>query len=1729
MKVRGFRVEPAEVQAVLVGCAGVEQAVVVVRDDSLVAYVVGAVSPAVVREHAGRVLPDYMVPDAVVVLDGLPVTPNGKVDIRALPAPEYASVSRRGPRDAREELLCAGFAEVLGLASVGIDDDFFALGGHSLLAVRLVEWLRVRGVSVSVRALFASPSVVGLAAVAGPVPVAVPENRIPARAARITADMLPLVELSDAEVDRVVASVAGGAGNVADVYPLAPLQEGILFHHLMGGDGRRDVYVLPSVLQFDSRERLDEFVAAVQRVVDRHDVYRTGVVWDGLREPVQVVWRRAELPVRQVELDGGPDLVGRLVAAGGSSMDVSRAPLLDVTIARLPDGDGAWLALLRAHHLVQDHVGVEVMLDEIRQIMAGAGDALPAPLPFRNFVAQARGGVARGEHERLFADLLGDVTEPTAPFGLLDVRGDGNDLRRGRLRVDADVAARLRDVARRMGISPATVLHVAWGRVLSVIAGRDDVVFGTVLFGRLNAGAGADRTPGLFINTLPVRVRLHDVSVRDAVTTMRGQLAELLEHEHAPLSIARQASGLTGDVPLFTSILNYRHSDVHRPASTPGMREIYMRERDNFPLTVAVDDLGTDMMIVINIAQPEDPDAVCAMLHTSLDNVVRALDHHAETPLAAVSIIDEAERARLLVDWNGVSVPPPAPGVLDLFAQRVVLAPDAVAVVCGAERVSYRELDERSSRLAWFLRQAGVGLESVVALCLPPGVELLAAMLAVWKAGAAFLPIDLSHPVDRVGFMLADSRAAAVVGTEEVLDELPAGRLRTVTVGDARIAAMPVVRPEVAVGGGNLAYVMYTSGSTGTPKGVGVSHAGLANYVFWAARDYGVGAAGGAPLHSSLAFDLTVTSVVLPLVSGSPVVVAGGGGAEALAAVLTGDGAGSDPGFDVVKVVPAHIPVLAELCRGAVVREVGRWVVGGEALTGDVVGLWRKLAPGSVMVNEYGPTEAVVGCVTFAVDGDATAGAAVPIGRPAPNVQVFVLDGSLRLVPAGVVGELYLAGAQLARGYVGRAGLTGERFVACPFRAGERMYRTGDLVRWSADGQLVFVGRADDQVKVRGFRIELGEVQAVVARCAGVVQAVVVARDSLVAYVVAEDDLAPRTVLEHAARMLPDYMVPSAVVVLDSLPLTANGKLDRAALPAPGSATGGGTGRDAADPVQEMLCGLFADVLGRSAVGVDDDFFALGGHSLLAVRLTSQIRSALGVELTLPTLFAHPTAAGLAAQLPTAGRARLELRPRPRPVRVPMSFAQQRLWFLDQLEGPSSVFNLPTVLRLSGVDAAVLDQALRDVIGRHEVLRTVVEVVDGEPYQRIVPLDELDWALQVVTGLDVDQAVRSTFDLSTDVPIRAWLTQATPDGRTLVVVIHHIAGDGWSMGPLARDISTAYTARRHGQAPQWAPLPVQYADYALWQRELLGGGLLEQQIDYWRDTLAGLPDELSLPADRQRPAVASHAGVVAPVMVPAEVHRRVLDVAREHNVTMFMVLQASLAVLLSRLGAGTDIPIGCATAGRVDEALDDLVGFFVNTLVIRTDLSGDPTFADVLRRVRARTLSALTNQDVPFERLVEELAPVRSRARNPLYQVTLALQNLDRAVLELPGVGVAGLDPGTPAARLDIDINLGEPADGGGLRGVVVGAADLFDADTVAALAARWVRVLDAVSAEPGVRVGAVGVLDAAERARLLGPVVSEPAVPVATIPALFAAQVSAVPDAVAVVCGGEEVSYREL
>ncbi|MFH8619524.1 amino acid adenylation domain-containing protein [Streptomyces sp. NPDC017979] len=1034
-------------------------------------------------------------------------------------------------------------------------------------------------------------------------------------------------------------------------------------------------------------------------------------------------------------------------------------------------------------------------------------------------------------------------------------------------------------------------------------------------------------------------------------------------------------------------------------------------------------------------------------------------------------------------------------------------------------------------------------------------------MLAVLKTGAAYLPIDTDYPPQRIDFMLTDAHPVVAVTTEttqHLVGDTPQLVIDQATTR-TQLATMPAHEPTDTdrhhpLSPSHPAYIIYTSGSTGHPKAVVMTHEAVLNLLtFHRAETVDVPNTTTSQF-TSISFDVATQEILSALCSGKTL-------------AIPGDDVRKDPSelldwLERHRVNEFFAPtlVLEALCAAAEeeqrdLPELRYLAQGGEALTlsKQIRDFIERGAGGRRLYNHYGPSETHESTAhTLPVDVLGWPETA-PIGRPISNTQVYVLNGVLQPTPLGEVGELYIAGKCLARGYLRRTGLTAERFVANPFAApGARMYRTGDLVRWNADGALEFISRADSQIKIRGFRVETGEVEAALGSHPEVAQAAVVAVDDavqgkrLVAYVVRPGAThPPSSVRSHLCSLLPGYMVPAFIVDVDALPLMPNGKLDRRALPAPDEAHGV-VGRRPMNPQEEIVCELFAEVLGLAAVDPDDSFFDLGGHSLSATRLINRIRSVLGLELPVRAVFDARSAAALAKLLRDAGRARPSLAPEARPDLLPLSFAQRRLWFLDQMEGPSPTYNIPLALRLTGrLSPEALRLALRDVAQKHEILRTVYAADDGLPRQSILDATSAGPRLDVVDvaeaglGDALTAASRQPFDLAADQPWRAFLFRLDEEQHVLLLVVHHIAADGWSLAPLYRDLATAYAARAAGEVPTWAPLKAQYADYALWQRQLLGelddpGSLLSQQLAYWRAELDGLPDELDLAPDHARPPVASHVGDIVHFAVPDDLHKMLVVMGRDNQATLFMVLQAALATLLNRLGAGDDIVIGSPIAGRTDENLNDLVGFFVNTLVLRTDLSGDPSFEQVLKRVRGKVLGAYMNQDLPFERLVEEVNPTRSMSRNPLFQVMLTVHNLPDSDLRMPGLSIVPEHVDAGISRADLGFNFvehkGQGGEPDGISAVIEYNTDLWSRESVEDLGLRYLQVLRQAVTDPAQPAQQIRILSSDERREL---VASWTAVDAgeqgSTVPELFHAQAVRTPDAVAVESGGAALTYQEL
>ncbi|MHC2332177.1 non-ribosomal peptide synthetase [Bradyrhizobium sp. USDA 4454] len=1270
VKIRGYRIEPGEIVAKLCEHALVREAVVVARqsragDKHLIAYVVctpeaadegdaGGLAGAL-RAHLSSRLPDYMVPAAFVPIAALPLTPNGKLDRNALPAPAdeaYALAAYEAPQGAVETALAQIWAELLGVERIGRHDHFFELGGHSLLAVQVLERLRRLSLGVDVRTLFAKPVLADLAASLGSHhEVAAPVNLITEQSIAITPQMLPMIELTQGEIDRIVATVPGGVSNIQDIYGLSPLQDGILFHHLLASRG--DPYLMVSQVAFAERGLLERYLGAVQQVVDRHDILRTAFVWEGLSRPVQVVWRRAPLHVSEVELDGcesaDSDELRRRFDPRRQRIEICQAPLLRFVIAREP-GSRRWLLLQLQHHLIGDHTTLEVMDAEVRAVLEGRTHELSEPQPFRNLVVQTRLGLSAEAHEEFFRKMLADVDEPTMPFGLSEVYGDGSGLSEAHRMLPQALNARLREQAQRLGVSLASLCHLAWGQVVARSSGREQVVFGTVLFGRMHAGVGADRTMGLFINTLPVRLALDETGVAASVRSTHAQLSELLAHEHASLALAQRCSGVAAPAPLFSALLNYRHN---RPAARSGfgaddlllgVEWLGGEERTNYPVNLSVEDYGEALGLTAQVAEPVSADRVCGYMQRALEQLAEALEHFPNMPVRELDILPAEERSYLLEDLNRTAVAYPSERCIhELFEAQVQKAPEAVALVCEDERLSYGELNARANRLAHHLITLGVKPDQPVAICLERSLKMVVGLLAILKAGGAYLPLDPAYPSERLRqvvddaaprLLLCDAAGRAALG-REVLDAVTVIDLATATPawGD-RPDSDPDPRA-LGLTSSHLAYVIYTSGSTGTPKGVMIQHRGLVNLLLAQVGLFRASSKSRVVQFASIGFDASAWELVMAFGSGAALHLPADEIRQAsnkLSDYLRSEA------ITHATLPPALLPASKNL--GCLASQV--LILAGELPKAELI---RSLAPASI-VNAYGPTETTVCATVWNCPADFD-GAVVPIGRPIANTRVYLLDGHGAPVPFGAVGELYIGGAGVARGYLNRPELTAERFIASPFVEGDRLYRTGDLGRYLPDGNIEFLGRNDDQVKIRGYRIEPGEIVAKLCEHALVREAVVVARQSragdkhLIAYVVCTPEAADEgdagglagALRAHLSSRLPDYMVPAAFVPIAALPLTPNGKLDRNALPAPADEAYALAAYEAPQgAVETALARIWAELLGVERIGRHDHFFELGGHSLLAVQMLSRALE-LGLSFGAADLFRTPVLKEFASKI----------------------------------------------------------------------------------------------------------------------------------------------------------------------------------------------------------------------------------------------------------------------------------------------------------------------------------------------------------------------------------------------------------------------------------------------------------------------------------------------------------------
>ncbi|BEM01250.1 non-ribosomal peptide synthetase [Serratia marcescens] len=1758
VKIRGFRIECGEIEAALATHPAVREAVVDARavgdDKRLVAWVVPAVDVAeetlagALRQHVSAALPDYMVPSAWVVVVALPLSPNGKLDRRALPEPQGAQsqAAYEAPQGEHETLLAAIWRELLNVERVGRHDNFFELGGHSLLAVKLMAQLRRAGWGANVQTLFSTPTLSALAqAMSAQGEVDIPENRILPGGASITPEMLPLATLSQPEIDAVVAQVPGGVANVQDIYALSPLQEGILFHHLLAERG--DPYQLSAVLRFDSRARLDAWLAAMQQVIDRHDILRTAFITQGMSSPVQVVWRKAELALSERRFDPADGPIWRQLAASFDPLqqrqDLTRAPLLNFTVTQ--EEDGSWCALQKWHHLIGDHSTLAFMEQEIGEILAGRGAQLGVAQPFRNAVAQARLALSEAEHESFFRDMLADIREPVLPFGLSDVHGEGRQIACRYQALSSALNLRLRQQARRLGVSLASLCHLAWAQVLASVSGRDAVVFGTVLLGRLQGGEGAERALGLFINTLPLRLDIDRRGVETAAREAHVRLSGLLAHEHAPLALAQRCSGVSPGAPLFSALLNYRHNNGEAVALPEGVSLLSAEERTNYPFVLSVEDGGDSLGVTAQVTETVDAQRVCDYMVQALSSLAQALEQAPETPVCSLAVVPEAERELLLHGWNRTERDYPLDQTLAaLFEQQVRRTPNATALVSGAESLSYAQLNARANRLAHALIARGVGPDSRVAVCAERGLNMVTALFGILKAGGAYVPLDPAYPGERLQYILQDADPVLLLADAAGRAALGEPATPQLALEAALPETLSAENPAPRAQASHLAYVIYTSGSTGKPKGAMNEHRGVVNRLVWMQEAYGLTAADTVLQKTPFGFDVSVWEFFWPLMVGARLVMAkpeGHKDPDYLSRAI------EQYGVTTLHFVPSMLQsFLADGQAATRCGQVVRVMCSGEALPAALVAEFYRRLPQAELHNLYGPTEAAVDVTAWHCSREAER-VSVPIGRPIANTRIYLLDERGQPVPLGAVGELYIGGVQVARGYLNRPELTAERFLSDPFAPGGRMYRTGDVARYLANGDIEYLGRNDQQVKIRGFRIECGEIEAALATHPAVREAVVDARavgddKRLVAWVVPAADVAEETLAgalrQHVSAALPDYMVPSAWVVVAALPLSPNGKLDRRALPEPQGAQSQAAYEAPQGEHETLLAAIWRELLNVERVGRHDNFFELGGHSLLAVRLTNRLQQ-MEWQLPLQVLFANPTLLALAQQLRRTDEALPPIEAMPRGAALPLSFAQQRLWFLTQLEGLSETYHIPLALSLRGeLDLPAWRQSLDALYARHEALRSRFVTVEGQPQAHILPADALPLTVHDLRGRQDAQSqarqlaqrlTEAPFDLTQGPLVRAALIRLADEEHLFLLTCHHIISDGWSTGILLRDLGALYGALRRGDADPLPPLTLQYADYAAWQRRYLTPERLAAQAQYWRETLSDAPALLTLPTDRPRPTVQSFSGGEVPIAIDAELTQALRQFSRQHGGTLFMTVLAAWSLVLARMAWQQELVIGTPEANRGRLETESLVGFFVSTLALRIDLRDDPDLPTLIARIRHAVLAARENRELPFEQVVELVNPPRHLGYTPLFQVMLAWQDGSVRDISLPGLQAESAELGYQIAKYDLTLDLAERDEQ--ISGTLNFATALFDRTTAERYGVYLVQVLRAMATNATQPASHLDLLPAAERELLLygwnRTAEVYPAQSCAHV--LFEKWAQRTPDAVAVVNDRDSLSYAQL
>ncbi len=1736
VKIRGFRIELGEVESALLSRPGVSEAVVVAREAAegareLVAYVVarGATGTADLRAHVSAILPAYMVPAHFVELTEMPLTRHGKVDRQRLPEPSTAGarMDRVPPRTPLEGKLVALWEEVLQREDLGVTDNFFDLGGDSIKAVRLISRINdeVPGADVQMQDIFKHQTIETLAPSIGAA-TARPslQQEREAGLARIAA--LQQRVLAD---ERLRARLPQ---EIEDVLPLSGIESGMLYYSLLMPE--QPVYHDQFVyrLSLDDPER---FFKAFDLLTRKHPIYRSVFYFYSFDEPIKAVVPRVPV-ARDVE-----DLSALTRAEQLCSIEEYRAAdlaqkfdldghvLWRLKLFRLQDD--LYCAVWSWHHAILDgwsnlSFWVEMNtlyarpdLDELQELPALESS-------YRDYVAISRTRVSSPHTEGFWRETLKGFGRNKLPFNRVKPRDPaayGMDSRE--LPMSRELLARLRAAALQQHVSLKAVCLSAHVELLRVLTGERDVVTGVVSHDRPGIQDG-DRMLGCFLNTVPVRMNTaRTPTALDLVQAVSRYLSTVKEHEIPLVDVAALVGAKgEGDNPIFDTIFNFmdfhvvagvENNVLFKPLESEEVAASLRfrgNEMTNTLFDLEVSTTRGDLFVRIKFSpryfEAAEIGRALVLYQRILERFAGDLDARLETE----ALLTPEERDEIVYRFNDTAAGYPRHLPMHrLFEERAAVSPDAVAVVCAGRSLTYGEVDRRANHLARRLRRLGAGRGANVGVIFERSVDLVVALMAVLKTGAAYVPLEPDYPAARKGYIVAKSRAGLVLADRAYDVQMAGQALEVIVLASEELAASGAERPELALAPDDLAYTIYTSGSTGNPKGVMIEHHSAVNLIQWVNREYAVGPETRILMLSSVCFDLSVWDLFGGLGAGATVVIARPGDLQDPARLMR---LVADERITFWNSVPSTLGLLVKYLEdvdpGYRQEDLQVIFLSGDWIPVSLPSRARRFFPNARIVSLGGATEGTVWSIYFPVDEVDPAWVSIPYGRPLDNNAFYVLDGNLDVVPPGVVGELFIGGTGVAVGYADEPAKTADQFMPDRFAGvpGKRMYRTGDLGRMRPDGNIEFLGRADHQVKIRGFRVELGEIESQLSRHPAVREAVVVDKVDrlgekyLCAYFVSAVDLQAAELKGFLAASLPEYMIPATFVRLEALPLTANGKLDRKGLPEP-DVRSLSTGAEYVAPVDEVetaLVEILEEVLGVQGIGTHHDFFEVGGHSLSAVQVATRIRRRFDVELPLRDFFEEPTVRSLARivhrlhddRSPAAqSPARLVAGRRPE---IPLaSFNQQRLWFLQQLDPGSPAFNMPHALRLRGrLDTGVLARALGELEARHEALRTTFQEVDGAPVQVVGPERELVLPHVDLSGLPQplrtveldrlgDEEAHSPFDLVRGPLWRTRLLRLDGNEHALLFNVHHIVCDGWSIGIIVRELGALYPALLHGGPSPLPSLPVQFADYAHWERQSVPGEALAEHLAYWRRQLAGAQTDLTLPGQRPRPAVPRFEGEVRGFTVPLPVAARLRELTQGEEATLFVTLLAAFNAFLHLYTGQEDIVVGTNFANRNEPELERLVGFFVNNLALRTDLSAAPSFRELVQRVRETALDAYTHQAVPFEKVIAEVQPRRSAGYSPLFRVMLTFENFPAPPLQLSDLSVEPVEVASRRANFDLNLMMAESEQG--ILASFVYDTDLFDAGTIARFVDDFQLLLLRIAEDPDLALSDLSLADESEAA----------------------------------------------